>query len=486
MSMSQSTMFARTESIVPAQYPKDSAFHLSYKNRNYHNQYFHIYSKRLNDLRPRVLEHANSKWDNKKINGVQVFHCDKVLDIKNNEPCWVIGLTYCEMQYKPNILDDVAIGAYGVPPPPKPSYSDPDTDIIMLEDESGRVQLDGDSIKNSIFVTGNVIGVLGIELEAGQFKVLDVLYPGISEQVERPLAIPNNKIAIVSGMEIDPQNYNPVRLEFLKEFLMGEIGTDDQLSSSISRLVIAGNSTKTINFTHENDDSKFYGTKIKSKYNSKAMALLDSWIFEVLGSIPVDIIPGESDPTEAIFPQQPIHSAFFKQCKAYLNSEDSTTFRTMTNPSWLEIDGTRMLGTGGQNINDMFKYLMPYDVSSKESTPEESVIDKDKISQQKVDSEKLRADIIEATINWQNIIPSCPDTLWTYPFKDDDPFTLTEVPHVYFVGNQPQFQSRWLKFTTVSGKEIFVRLISIPKFNETGEIVLLDMNSLEPNVVKIC
>lgn len=444
-----------------------------------------------------MFEYANKKWDHKKINGVQVYHTEKVLDIKNNEPCWVIGLTYCEMQYKPNILDDVAIGAYGVPPPSKPSYSDPDSDLLMLEDESGRVQLDGDLIKNSIFVTGNVIGVLGIEIEAGLFKVLDVIYPGVSQQIERPLSsLPNNKIAIISGLEIDPDSFNPIRLELLKEFLLGELGNSQvgDFSKQISRLIIAGNSTKTLAMTHEKDGQKFYGTKTKSKYNSKAMSIIDTFINELLSSISVDILPGETDPAEAIFPQQPLHSAFFKKNKKYLvNNSDNPqniNFRSLTNPSWFEIDGTRFLGSGGQNINDMLKYTIPYYkfensnqlLSSLSSAEGLEILEGD----EKLKQIKLHADILEATIKWQNIIPSAPDTLWTYPFKDKDPFTLTETPHVYFAGNQPGFESRLIDLTTAEdNKKVQVRVLSVPKFSETGEILLLDVKTLEAQIVKV-
>lgn len=32
-----------------------------------------------------------------------------------------------------------------------------------------------------------------------------------------------------------------------------------------------------------------------------------------------------------------------------------------------------------------------------------------------------------------------------YPFIKNDPFILSETPHVYFVGNQPEFATELLK-----------------------------------------
>lgn len=67
-----------------------------------------------------------------------------------------------------------------------------------------------------------------------------------------------------------------------------------------------------------------------------------------------------------------------------------------------------------------------------------------------------------------------------YPFQDKDQFVIEECPHVYFVGSQPRFE------TTVIGGPAgqTVRLITVPKFKETGELVLLDMDTLEPEIVK--
>lgn len=51
---------------------------------------------------------------------------------------------------------------------------------------------------------------------------------------------------------------------------------------------------------------------------------------------------------------------------------------------------------------------------------------------------------------------------------------------MYFVGNQPAFES-----TVIEGPAgQLVRLIAVPKFKETGELVVLDMDSLDIEIVK--
>lgn len=67
-----------------------------------------------------------------------------------------------------------------------------------------------------------------------------------------------------------------------------------------------------------------------------------------------------------------------------------------------------------------------------------------------------------------------------YPFQDKDQFVIEECPHVYFVGSQPEFET-----TVIEGPAgQTVRLIAVPKFKETGELVLLDMDTLEPEIIR--
>jgi DNA polymerase delta subunit 2 len=62
-----------------------------------------------------------------------------------------------------------------------------------------------------------------------------------------------------------------------------------------------------------------------------------------------------------------------------------------------------------------------------------------------------------------------------YPFQEDDPLLVKECPHIYFAGNQPKFEYR----TEVGPLDQSVTIISVPKFSETGIVVLLDMETLE-------
>jgi DNA polymerase delta subunit 2 len=58
---------------------------------------------------------------------------------------------------------------------------------------------------------------------------------------------------------------------------------------------------------------------------------------------------------------------------------------------------------------------------------------------------------------------------------------MQTCPHLYFVGNQPQFSTK-----VIHGPEgQSVRLVTVPSFAETKELVLVDAETLAVERVKI-
>lgn len=68
-----------------------------------------------------------------------------------------------------------------------------------------------------------------------------------------------------------------------------------------------------------------------------------------------------------------------------------------------------------------------------------------------------------------------------YPFQEEEPFVIEETPHVFIVGNQPFFDTAMVEGQTGQ----MVRLIAVPSFKQTGELVVLDMQTLEAKSMKI-
>lgn len=196
---------------------------------------------------------------------------------------------------------------------------------------------------------------------------------------------------------------------------------------------------------------------------------LGKFFGNVLQSIPVDLMPGMKDPTDKSLPQQPLHKALFRDSlRPFFDEVNKQIFNVVTNPYRFTFEGLKLLATAGQNIDDICKYLIPY---QEEEKPESS---------QTIDTIEHRLDLMECTMKWQNLAPTAPDTLWTYPYKNEDPFLLAEWPHVYAVGNQPHFGTREID---LKGRRI--KLISVPDFSSTGTIVLLDIGTLEIETVNI-
>lgn len=426
--------------------------------RKFDRQYFPMYQHRLSVLKERVKSECIRRWDDDfRLNGKPVVMRPKVLDIQGNKPCWVIGSVYCEMKYKPNILEEVVNDVYGAPDLTK-SYTDPDgSDELMLEDESGRVLLVGDFIRSTPFVTGAVIGILGMEADAGTFQVLDICYPTpvpqkpLSERIHNPSGS-SKKLILISGLNIGITSPNRLlKLQMLQEFLMGRICSRDK-SLSIGKLIICGNS-----ISHGQNET---GELIN------CLEELGKFLGNILQSIPVALMPGENDPSDKALPQQPLHKALFQQpLRNYFHENNRHILDLTTNPSRYDIEGIDLLATSGQNIDDICKYVIPYQKQDELPVPNDTI--------------EHRLDLMECTLRWQNIAPTAPDTLWTYPFQDSDPFIIDQLPHVYVVGNQPTFGYRDLDLDGTN-----IKIISIPEFSSSGEVVILDLTTLEPEIVK--
>jgi DNA polymerase delta subunit 2 len=91
-------------------------------------------------------------------------------------------------------------------------------------------------------------------------------------------------------------------------------------------------------------------------------------------------------------------------------------------------NGYSFFTTGGQTVDDIFKYL-----------PSTS-----------------RLGMARRTLEWRHIAPTAPDTLCKffflsiyyvligigiYPFPDADPFIIQHRPDVYILGNQPEYET---------------------------------------------
>lgn len=423
-----------------AQVRADATSEFRISERKYLRQYFSMYQKRLAELRPRVDAAATEKWKDTRLDGSNVKHIKKILDIPLNRWCWVSGTVFADAQHKLDILKDVENGEDDIVASVPASYvTEGEHAKYAIEDESGRAILDnGDLLEKSGLVTGCVVAVLGIELEAGVFKISEVVCPTPAPQ--KPLGKFPGYVAFVSGLQFGMDASMPAAL--LQQWLCGELGgaEDQELALQIAHLVIAGDSVEEL---AEAPQTTTFGSKNVLRFENELLVAFGTWLLAVAASMPVSVMPGALDPLELALPQQPLHRSLLGPASAF------ASVKTVSNPAWLEFDGVRFLGTSGQNISDVLKYRNPPQTS-------------------------LQA--MENTLRWLCIVPTAPDTLFCYPFEENDPFTLTETPHVYFAGNQ---RTAGLS-VGLDGK---VTCVSVPLFSETGQIVLLNGETMEMRTV---
>ncbi|KAK3359713.1 DNA polymerase alpha/epsilon subunit B-domain-containing protein [Lasiosphaeria hispida] len=462
------------------------------KDLQYQQQFADIYFLRLTKIKPSLEEVANSAWEGTVIGDETAKKVERVLDVRQGELCWVVATVYMDMPAKPNILEDVSKDRWiSAPSTVQKYYSEDGLDSVMLEDESGRIRLVGNVLKKYFLVTGCIIAAMGTENANGEFDIIDLKFANLPPQPERwelskssqkgtksgrketkikdedvemidsAPSTQGKKIAIVSGLEFSGSDSSyAMELNLLLEFLLGDIldPAAQSETAQISRLVIAGNSiTSEIKAVEEPTEKKLhkkYGYD-STAYNAQPSKLFDDFLSELLPTIPITLLPGLLDPANASYPQQPIHPAMFPKSRAYTSipgAAEPGWLDTVTNPWEGEVEGWRVLGTSGQNLDDIFKY---------------------------VDSDD-RLGMMEAMCRWRCSAPTAPDTLWAYPFQDDEPFVMKECPHLYFVGCQPEFGT-----TVISGPDgQMVRLVLVPSFSATREVVLVDMETLDVSTVK--
>ncbi|KAK4546212.1 hypothetical protein LTR36_002349 [Oleoguttula mirabilis] len=483
--------------------------------RHYQNQYADMYFARLAQLKPATLAIAADAFDTFSIADETARRVDRVLDVRQGELCWVVGTCYMEMPLKPNVLDDIGKEHWIAAPPTRVKYDHPSVALeagegahgahaggtggvgtqIMLEDESGRLRLTGSFLRGCLLVTGAIVAVVGTENKDGDFEVLDLRVPDLPRQPQRWEADDGNtaltgkkpgskkkrpragKVAIVSGLGISGDEGDTLTLDLLLEYLLGESTSpaDQEDASTISRLIIAGNSLSHASPIPSRQDVITAATKNAAKasgtrkygydsaaYNAAPTDRLDQWLASLLPSMPITLLPGAQDPTSTSLPQQPIHAAMFPHSRNYMAPPTATTkdgdgeevgwFDSQTNPADFTLDGFRFLGTGGQPVDDVYKYI----------------------------AGEERLEMMEAMLRWRLSAPTAPDTLPCYPFQDEDQFVIKDCPHVFFVGNQPRFETTLIEGPVGQA----VRIIAVPRFKETGEVVVVDMETLVPEVVR--
>eukprot|EP01089_Gocevia_fonbrunei_P001663 TRINITY_DN1154_c0_g1_i1.p1 TRINITY_DN1154_c0_g1~~TRINITY_DN1154_c0_g1_i1.p1 ORF type:complete len:441 (-),score=82.13 TRINITY_DN1154_c0_g1_i1:25-1347(-) len=419
------------------------------QNKTFDQQYAPLYSHRLIRMKSQLLEKAIRHWRD-DVHDEPPIKVKRILEIKSGKLSIVAGTLYKEMPLRPNILESYAKERSIIPPQTRSNYVS-DKDVLILEDDSGRIKLLGDSFCKDSLVTGIVVVVKGIGEVDGDFQVQKIFLSGLPSQIPRSeLTEPNHYVAFISGLKIGDSHANLLPFQLFLDYVTGHIGSENEqeFQASIIRVIICGNSLVEPEESAEGISFLRNQTKeLSSRHKAKIISPikdLDFLLSQLASSVEVDLLPGNSDPANFTLPQQPLNRCLFPSASLY------SSFHLAPNPYEGKIGDTMLLGTSGQNIDDIRKY----------SKLESSVT------------------IMEQTLKWQHLAPTAPDTLGCYPFYSTDPFIIENTPHIYFAGNQPAFET---KIINEGGKVI--SLVSIPSFSSSQTAVLVNLKTLQASQI---
>jgi len=263
------------------------------------------------------------------------------------------------------------------------------------------------------------------------------------------------------------------------------------------------------------------------------------------GGVHVDVMPGLHDPTNALLPQQPLHSSLLPNASMFeceSSSKSYGMFHRCSNPyeSRLQLQGgggggkidVVLLGSDGTSIRDMVQETCTIskvvvevktksdvdginDISmtlsndatevagaSHTSAEEEQVkfVSGCAISSANSGDNILREmDALALSLQYGHMAPTSPDSMPCFPLlsvSDGDPFVINPNDHavcsakressltssvIYFMGNCAQFESR--EVTHCEGNKC--QLLCIPSFSLTSEVVLVNTKTLHFETMKV-
>ena len=252
-------------------------------------------------------------------------------------------------------------------------------------------------------------------------------------------------ICILSGLNFGLDTNNGIyQRQLLINFFSGVINFELQrLSSFIKKLFICGSS---ICPHHKNDlvdRMSYFKNDINNEvhnYLKKNLNDLDKFLETLSKQIPIFLLPGEDDLTQAVFPQEAFKSFL-------LSSSKLETLKLCDNPFYSNINNFSLLFTSGQNISSIKKY-----------------------------SSLNFGDCVLKSLQSSHISPCCPDMLRSYPFKTEDPLVLNDLPDYYFASSSE------FNYSQIESHNSKIKVLGIPDFSLKGQIVIVNLTK-ETNLV---
>lgn len=480
--------------------------------KNYSQQYSPFYNRRLAAMGTTLRQGASRKWGDAAPILTKIIDSE-IMDLADGEKpkeCVLIGTLFKEMKQRGSVLDAFQESNGLSALPQAPGNISAESDFLVLEDDSGRIALGGSILSHvGELTTGIVVAVKGCERTLGTFEVSEWLYHGDAAALISASRSSNENttmeveqedpvyILLMSGLNVGSSKEKGLEMQMLFDFISGRLGSEEDVvkASRIARVVVAGDSVSQSDSADLGKD-RYTSSKVQSEL-AAPVKRLDVLLAQVLGSCPVDLMPGKLDPVNVSLPQQALHtcllphSARFNSLSLTTNPYDIQLRMPGSKPqssssSSLAGGVVRVMGHSGQPVTDILRQTSCPDVAAEGVDDDgsnmvvaEGHVDDDASTNRR--DLALRA--LKHTLQWGHLAPTAPDTLACYPFVDSDPFLVPlnaaedpSAPHVLFAGNQSQFATELYAPDIIDGKSK-TRLVCIPKFSKTQEVVLVNVNS---------
>jgi DNA polymerase delta subunit 2 len=360
--------------------------------------YGSVYNVRLRTLSERLKSAAAEKWAGGVIEGLPLV--DQISSIQKGVDVVVLGTVYKEMRLKPDILAEFAAERVISVRKTVSTYvsEDPEGEVVLLEDESGRLPIVAqDGCEGlEMLCTGTSVVLRG-ELIKGSLRVNGFCTSGLAPQPPLPQLDTDKFILIASDLQLGREGLSPLPSQLLADYVCGHLGSgaEQEFCASIVRVVLAGNTTPTP--PSEALGSHEAASRATQQLHTGSVRLLDQFATQLCAAVDVDLMPGESDPVNTLFPQQAFHPSLVPA------ASELSSFHRVTNPYECSVDGVVMLGTDGVNVADQHKYNDPA-------------------------SGRVPIDTMVDMLQTSHMSPTAPDTIQSYPFPDRDPFVLVREP----------------------------------------------------------
>ena len=337
-------------------------------------------------------------------------------------------------------------------------------DVVVIEDDSGRVELVDVAVHS--LVTGMVVAVRGKLNSQGKLVVAQLFFPGCPPAPLRTFLPASPKyVAFVSDLSVGSRG-SSVLLSKLISFFGGSYDGTDLCAGSIGQLVIGGNVFEPTEELRLKSKVRLepvdhrrlgdlkgaggsfsshvgVGTLTDSGSMVRAMDQFVATVASIAAPMHVTLIPGDNDPSNAFWPQQPFHRLLLQE------SAKLETVKVATNPHEFRVkpvgsdDMTaRIFVSAGQNLEDFVRQSRY----------------------------RSRVEASAAIVNSGVAAPTAPNTLVCYPFVDVDPFVMEIAPHAFVSCNAPLFETAFIDGT---------RHIVVPSFASTSQVVLMNVASPE-------